>query len=368
MRSSGEYTSLDTFNLIQISSILVLSAVLLSYGKFFTSLKNQSVNFFIIMLILGIFSGIWSKNFFYSSYRAFEAYTLLIACLTISEYRSVSFEVTEKYILRLLFFVGIFSLFGLLLRRNTISLATLHSNGYTISGAILASYSFGALFESEVYNHRKKIMKRYFFSGLFLLVLGTSLGSVLSFIAAISAVLLFSKKNFNYFSILIIIIVCLTLAYINNAVIMDLVFINKTSDELSTLNGRTLLWEMYLNMIYEKPFLGWGYDIISRESTGVYATNSHFFLISILGGLGLLGLSIFLISGIKLTKELIMYNSHKYPGCLAFIASLTAAFVNGGSKGYIGEHVYSETVSFFLVFAFFSICFKNFKREIRTKL
>ena len=34
---------------------------------------------------------------------------------------------------------------------------------------------------------------------------------------------------------------------------------------------------MYLEMIYEKPILGWGFDILAR-SADFYTTNTHFFL------------------------------------------------------------------------------------------
>ena len=368
MRDSGSYTSLDFFNLIQIGSIMFLTYLLLKYNRLFVKLKNQSINYFSLLFVLGIFSGVWSTNFFYSSYRAFEVIVLLMACITLIKYVSFDFEFAERFLMRLLFTIGFLSFFGWLSRRSTFSFGSMHSNGYPITGAIIASYAFGALSENKFYAKRKKIMKRYLLFGLLLIVAGTSLGSLLAFLLAVCIVLAFSQKmNKSYFFLLIIIALVVGLAIINASFIEGIILINKDADELGGLNGRTRLWEIYLEMIYEKPITGWGFDVISREATEVYATNSHFFLISILGGLGLLGLSIFFIGFFKLIKELFRYKTYKFPSYLASMAALGAAFVNGGSKGYIGEHAYAETISFFLVLAFFSICYQNYMTYARGK-
>ena len=101
--------------------------------------------------------------------------------------------------------------------------------------------------------------------------------------------------NKNYLFLLIIIAIAIGLAVINAALIEGLILVNKEiSEALEGLNGSEQdLWEIYLEMVYEKPLTGWGFDVISRQATEVYATNTHFFLMSILGGLGLLGLSVF---------------------------------------------------------------------------
>tara|TARA_B100000787_G_scaffold142502_1_gene111878 strand:+ start:13531 stop:14733 length:1203 start_codon:yes stop_codon:yes gene_type:complete len=359
MRDSNSYTSLDAFNLIQIGSILLLAFQLLKYKRLFVKIKSQSINYFLLLFLLGILSGAWSTNFFYSSYRAFEAIVLLLACITLIEYVSFDFEFAEKFFMRILFIIGFLSFFGWLSRRSSISFGSMHSNGYPIIGAIIASYAFGALSEKEFYAKRKKIMKRYLLFGLLLIIAGTSLGSVLAFLVAVCIVLAFSPKmNKSYLFLLIIIALAIGLAIINAAFIESLILVNKDFSELEGLNGRTYLWQIYLEMIYEKPLTGWGFDVISRQATEVYATNTHFFLISILGGLGLLGLSIFFFAFIKLIKELFRYKRYSFPSHIASMAALGAAFVNGGSKGYIGEHVYAETIAFFLVLAFFSICYK----------
>lgn len=366
MRDSNSYTSLDAFNLIQIGSILLLAFQLLRYKRLFVKIKSQSINSFLLLFLFGILSGAWSTNFFYSSYRAFEAIVLLLACITLFEYVSFDFEFAEKFFMRILFMIGFLSFFGWLSRRSSFSFASMHSNGYPIVGAIIASYAFGALSEKEFYAKRKKIMKRYLLFGLLLIIAGTSLGSVLAFLVAVCIVLAFSPKmNKNYLFLLIIIAITIGLAIINAAFIESLILVNKDISELEGFNGRTYLWQIYLEMIYEKPLIGWGFDVISRQATEVYATNTHFFLISILGGLGLLGLSIFFFGFIKLIKELFRYKRYRFPSHLASIAALGAAFVNGGSKGYIGEHVYAETIAFFLVLAFFSICYKYYMTHAR---
>ena len=366
MRDSGAYTSLDLYNLIQIGSIFLLFLLLLKYKRLFIKLKNQSINYFSLLFVVGILSGIWSTNFFYSSYRAFEAIILLMACVTLIQYVSFDFEFAEKFFLKLLFIVGFLSFFGLLLRRNSISFGSMHSNGYPITGAILASYAFGALFENEFYEKRKRLMKRYLLFGLFLIIAGTSLGSLLAFLVAVCIVLAFSPKmNKNYVFLLIIIALVIGLAIANATLIEDLILVNKDAEELEGLNGRTRLWEIYLEMIYEKPLTGWGFDVISRQATEVYATNTHFFLMSILGGLGLIGIVIFFIGFFKLIKELFSYKRYKFPSHLASMAALGAAFVNGGAKGYIGEHAYAETVAFFLILAFFSICYQYYMTYAR---
>jgi exopolysaccharide production protein ExoQ len=359
MRDSSSFTSLDVYNLIQIGSIAVLIVFLSKFKKLFMGLKNQSINYFILIYIIGMFSGLWSENFFYSTYRALEAYILFMACLSILNYYSFDFITIEKVFLRLLFIIGLLSLIGLLARRSTLSLELLHNNSYPITGAILASYCFGCLLDVKHYQNRKKILKRYLAFGLFLVILGTSLGSFLSFGIAVSLIVMFSsKKNKNFLLILISIFILTAVAFVNAGFILELILINKDVEELEGLNGRTRLWEMYLEMIYEKPFFGWGFDIIAR-SADFYTTNTHFFLISILGGMGLLGITVFFVGFFKLIKELFTYLKYKLPSYLGFIGALAAAFVNGGSKGYIGEHIYPESLSFFLLICFFSLSYQK---------
>ena len=51
--------------------------------------------------------------------------------------------------------------------------------------------------------------------------------------------------------------------------------------------------------------------------------------------MGIIGLIIFLIGFIKLIFELLNYISKKLISYLGFLGALVAAFINGGSKGYI---------------------------------
>ena len=54
----------------------------------------------------------------------------------------------------------------------------------------------------------------------------------------------------------VIIAFVIGLAIINASLIEGLILVNKDFEELEGLNGRTRLWDVYLQMIYEKPFLG----------------------------------------------------------------------------------------------------------------
>ena len=368
IRDSGSFTSLDFYNLFQIAVVVILFILLLFNGKLFPKIKTQSLNYFILLFIFGIFSGLWSTNLFYSSYIAFEVLIMLLTATALISYVSFDFEFAEKFFLNTLVLIGIIAFFGLVFRRSEISFASLHNNGYPITGAILAAYSFAAQYEPDYYNKRKKLMSRYLFFGIFLLLLGSSLGSFLSFIVSVFITLILttrsSKKNIFY---LIIIPLLIIFSVSSQFFIDNFILVNKNIEQLDSLNGRTYLWQIFIEMIYEKPFFGWGYDVISRVSSKVYATNTHFFLISILGGMGITGLLIFFAAFINLLKELIAYLKNKLPGHLAFIAGLSAAFVNGGSKGYIGEGVYPETISFFLILVFFSYCFKFYSLNEKYK-
>ena len=367
MRGSGEYTSLDFFNLIQIGCVLALAVLLLSYKRLFVSLKNQSINYFIALFVIGIISGIWSENLIYSSFRAFEAFVLFMACIAILNYNNYDYKQIEKLFLKLVLIIGILSFGGLLARRSAITLVSLHNNSYPITGAILASYCLGGLMEPEWYKNRKRVLKRYLAFGLLLIVLGTSLGSFLSFLIAVLIIMTFSsKQSKSFIFVFVLLIAIIILGIINTDVVMDVILINKDIEEIEGFNGRTRLWNMYLSMIYEKPFLGWGFDSIAR-SAEFYTTNTHFFLISILGGMGLLGILVFFIGFIKLIRELFKYMNKKLPSYLGFISGLGAAFVNGGSKGYIGEHIYPETLTFFLLLTFFSICFQRLYLNAKRK-
>ena len=107
IRDSGSFTSLDFYNLFQIAVVVILFILLLFNGKLFPKIKTQSLNYFILLFIFGIFSGLWSTNLFYSSYIAFEVLIMLLTVIALISYVSFDFEFAEKFFLNTLVLIGI---------------------------------------------------------------------------------------------------------------------------------------------------------------------------------------------------------------------------------------------------------------------
>jgi len=361
MRDASSFSSLDIYNTSQIIIILILFLILLLKGvlqKEIFYIKNTSFMYFKSIYILGMISALWSTYPEYSGYRAFEALIIIIAVHYIF-LQVRDFEKAENMLLTAGLIVTFINFYGLFQRHHFVmTISALHATTFSISGNLLFLYCVG-----ELINEGRRLTetkKRYMIFcgaiGLLFLIVSTSSASLIScaFGILIIPVLGRNKKarilGLFYGSIAFAFI--LYLQY--EQVIIDFFFIGKTDYNISRLSGRLYYYELFWFQIKQKPLLGWGFEVFSRLSQ-VYLTNSHNIFFGVLGGMGILGLTIAVLFLFKSAHEILLSRKEQRPGYMGCGIAIPAAILNGCAKTYFWEAFQPSSITLFCILSFFSI-------------
>lgn len=353
IRQKDDPLQLDIFNLLQIAITLILGFILLSKkDSRLTSplLINSPLGWLILLYFWGAISGIWSSMPMFSAYFGIEGLIYILA-LSVIMYNQTSnnslesFAIYSSYLLIFLVLAGTIRLSGF-----SFSLYHWHTNVYTTIAAMLFGYCFGE------YNNRyrvlrsdeSKLLKNGIWISLFFVVIGTSSGSNLSLIAAVLVVTLISgRRSLKIFSILLFGLILL-IDQIYGDLIFNAMFPGKSVEGVTTMHGRLNLWEHYFDMIRQKPWTGWGFASIERISK-IYATNTHNSLIEVAGGVGIIGLILFVLYIIRAYYRFL--TNRQLPYIVGVIGAITAGLVNSNSVSFIG----SPTSGIFIAFIIWNL-------------
>ena len=114
-----------------------------------------------------------------------------------------------------------------------------------------------------------------------------------------------------------------------------------------------VLWDIYLDLIYDKPVLGHGFSASTRMFF-INMTNTHNGYLAVVLGTGIVGSLFFVGAILKFFKEATYNLRQKVPGGLGCLAAVVAALVNNFTVSIIGEQWNSSsmTLALFLGFHF----------------
>lgn len=320
MRTSTDYSSVDTYALFQIVIVLFLFVLTLSEGhsRNWDRLKLSYVAY------VGILLSWTSVSPLLSLFRSLEVLTFI----NVTSYFCEKIEFPKRR--KLIHYMAITCYLGFLLRRNNYTLETLHHNGFGVMFMSLL------IFEILLWNARldKRLIRILIYTTIFLF--SSSLASVLGLLIFL---ILYNIKKVRLSHIFILFVASFLFP-----VLIELFLVNKDADELAEGNGRLYLWEQLFNLILQKPYTGHGYAMLGRVNEGMYATNSHNSVIGILGGIGLLAGIPLVIRMIFVCIKDVFFRNNRLAVYL-----LVPVFINSMSKAFIGEQIYPETIIFFML-------------------
>lgn len=359
-RDIDSFASVDTMALFQIVAIFLLfSSFFFLYRKVSSRTLNNiykaPVLWLFLLYALGLISAFWSPFFNYSAYRAFESLVLFFAVFVYFN-NIVDFEKSEKAFLRfiltllLLTFFGYWKLIGF-----QISIAAVHTNSYSFIGLILFLYSIGELLSrGEKSRKRKKMLKRYMYIGLFFVVLGTSSATNISVVFGLILLALFTNRKDVQISVLILLTLSLPIFFTFGDIsqIQEILFPGKDINSITMMTGRVVMWTEYIEMIYEHPYFGWGFSVLSRIAEHA-RTNAHNSILSILSGMGMAGGIIFIIFLVRSSFSIFKNRNRKMKGSVGGGIAFAAALMNSMSISIIGEGAAPATLSFVVLLAFY---------------
>ena len=353
-RPANSFASLDISSAMQICIVLFMFVIVVFNTKFisiWSKSAKTSVRMIFYYYLVCAASALWSPMPEFTFYRAFEFMTLLMAVL-VALYYSPNFEVAEQRILFISSLVVILSMYVNVKFAGGVvfSLSAWHTNSYSASAAIICCYCIGEYFFSD--NSRSNTLKWYGIFNFLALIIGTSSAS---FIAALCGILFMFilAKRFDFLLIGFYLLTFLLLIKIDFGFISDLIFVGKSAQSIASLHGRLPMWESLIKLVSKSPLYGYGFGVISIDGKGVFASEPHNSLFSVLLGTGTLGLITFLTYTVRMLREFLKTCSERIPGAMGCAIAIAAGLVNSLAMPLVFDEFEESSLVFACVTALF---------------
>lgn len=204
-----------------------------------------------------------------------------------------------------------------------------------------------------------KEMKYLIFYNAFMLVIGTSSASYISFV--IGLVILMSSQYKRGMNIGIVIFICITLYFIYSYFqdfIFELLFPGRSMEKIENGSGRKAIWEAAFKLWDENPLIGNGLIVGERrivEYIGLAVISAHNSFISVLVNTGIVGVVIFINFIFKWFLKVYRFQStNRYavillPAMVATIVNCNAFPAIGSDWNYVAPTVYALIAFAFII-------------------
>lgn len=339
IRQQEDVTAIDTYSILQVGIIGLLAVVLLIQRHLWAVIKTlvrSPMLYLILLYMLGMASYFWSALPNLSGYFAFQGLVLIIAIAVHLYHRMRAGQLERTILIASLVLLAMNVVGHVRIAGFGLNLASWHTNSYSAVAAMLAAYCIGELAsrESLALKKNRRLLLASLFVALFFLALGTSGGSNVAFAAGLVVAALYSRRSaFKVVAVFLFIIVLIINVFYAE-LIFSLLFPGKTMESVENLTGRVNLWDFYLQMIEERPLLGWGFAAPERIGH-IYTTNTHNIALAITASLGFLGLGLFALYIISVSRRALWGRYKAYYG--GAVCALAVGLVNGMSVGFLAS-------------------------------
>ena len=349
-RSEG-YDVVDTSAAIQAAYAMLIFVFSANYllspcGKrALVFLLSRPTVYLLLFIMMCISSFLWSEKPIYSAFMGFQClafFMLLTVILDRLRNNCTAQDIVEWLLLWIVWQI----FWGLMVR--------IVREGLTYNIFATERQQTGILFFLAIYISKRKlfrwiVMAFALFSGSNKMYAGMIPGSLLGifsesrkikFVSSVGAVVLISGLIF--FGL--------------EAVLQETVFRGKAGVGMEYTTGRDWMWEQSLDLIREKPFLGYGFVSGERDRIfvgGVNAISVHNMLLSAAFGVGIIGpLLLFLY----FLETIVLCFGKKLPRnwLIGFLATIGISFVFSMTGPGLGGRVYGGWVA--TVFVMTMIC------------
>lgn len=353
IRRKEDATTLDTYNIVQIGITFFLGLLLLirqDVPSIVAVLIRSPIGWLLLLFVFGILSGFWSSLPLFSSYFGLEGLVYIVA-LALIFWQQTDNQSMEKlaiyssYLLIAMMILGLIKLNGF-----SLNLYHWHTNSYSAVASMLFGYCFGEYNNQarEINIEESKLLKKGIWISFFLVALGTSSASNISLAASVVIIILISGRPTAKIVSLILLVLFVLVNQLYGDLLFKILFPGKTLEGVELMTGRMNLWEYYFSLIQQKPIAGWGFAALSRISK-LYNIHTHNSLIEITGGVGIIGLIIFVLYLVRVYYRLLI--NVRAPYIVGVISAISAGMINGMSISFIG----SPTGAIFIAFIIWNL-------------
>jgi O-antigen ligase len=356
-RSATDFSTIDIFALVQIGIVLCIFIQILLSGRFmavWSETRRTSILLIFLYYALCLLSSFWSPIPKFSAYRAIEFMILLMGVLIALSYAQ-NFAEAERNILFISLLVILFSVYvNFKFHGFSLSFDDWHTNSYTASGGMVFCYCLCEYFMAE--KERKTRLIKYGFIGFSVLLIGTSTASFIAVFCGIIFVTIIKRKIvlliiFSFFLVLFLVIRLIGFDFFASS--QAIVFYGKSEDAITTMSGRIHMWQIFLELVQKSPIYGHGFAVLSTGRGGVFASDPHNSLFSILLGTGALGMATFLLYALRLIYEILKAASLRLPGAIGCAAAISMGLVNSLAMPLIFDEFEESSLVFICISALF---------------
>ncbi len=345
-----EKPGLTRYVVLQLCAMAGMFLIVLTqkWASLKLALHDKPIRLGILLYCWALLSSVWSVMPAMSFAFAFQIFAFLWIMYGLMGYHD-DFYAAEKYLIKLLVVLLLFGIFrGSIIRGGIPTLAYFRSYHELNAGGIGAALFSYCIAERTVcqpkFNpSRARMLTLVAIFAFVSLLVSTSSGANVSVLVAV-CMLAIVRRNKLLVMLLVSSILVVILFPETIDKILAIVFPSKTESRVLSIGSRMYLWQDMWMFIRQKPICGWGFGTIERLGP-VYASDSHNAFLGILGGLGLIGTSLF-ITFILYTLSR-MYRLRHLNGYTGLFCATLCMVSNSNTYGFLSGKVFMLTIAFF---------------------
>ncbi len=392
-RDPTAFSAIDdqAFIAIILTLLGLITLILSKQGQqALTKCFKSPLKFLIYYYVFCGVSSLWSSKPEYSIFRALEMLVNITLPFCLFEFIADK-KVAARYLLVIIVSSVVCGLLFYLELRGYI-FAELHSNAYPSVAAMGIVFCLGNLMHYNLLSLKEVVFGACFFGVA--LLFGSSSSSIVS--ATVGLLLLLSMKKrrklstkkyipfnsylnknsarkqkitageikkkhstllFKISPIKIVFIILIVWGIYNYAIepAIQILFPDKTTQDITTMTGRTGFWKIYLQGFLDKPILGWGFPTGEKEADrfGFAITSSaHNGIISVAINTGVVGLLLFFTALVKIFTAFIKAIQSGKSGASFLMVCIIVGLVNNMTYPLIGSQWFWPTTSLLSLLAF----------------
>lgn len=346
------------------------------FGLFLFTLKSKSnfINFtlrkfnpalksILWLYLFAVISTLWAYSPTFAFFLSFQNIVLIFVLFYIFS-RLSDFKSMEKAFVFIAMFCLLFE--AILIRIIYSPNFFVHCLPAGSTAAACISYCIGELLTiRKTDKQRKDFLKGAIVLSAIVLITSTSSGANISAVIGISIALFISGKAI-YASPLLL---AALFIYFNPSLyepILLFLMPGKTMEIIEIGNGRETIWNAIIAVTMKQPMYGWGFacgERVAGDSINWNLSDAHNNYLGLFGGLGFIGVGLFIIHQI-ITTTFLFFKRYRI-GHTGLFCAFCCASINGYSYGYMSGKACSITVTYFaiLVFSLVSLLTKTYDRR-----
>ena len=313
-----------------------------SYNRTISPIKSL-----LFLYLYALISTLWA---FMPTFAFFLSFQNLVLCFFLVWLFSncKSFKSLEKTFLAIYAGITLFEL--ITVRILYYPSVFIHYLSPATSSAICFSYCIAELLNMKIKDRkRRSYLKGAIVYSLIVLITCTSSGANASAIFGLGTAFIFSGQFFYAFLIISIAVFLYLNPHLFDAFLLH-IMPGKTMETIESATGRTILWDIMIELSNKKPIFGWGFGCIERAATAygdIESPDAHNNYLGIYGSLGITGILILIYHFISA----IIYNLKRRArlGFLGLLSAICCAMLNGYSYGFLSGKACSITVVYFAI-------------------